>query len=76
MGLSAQRIQLRRERDHTRLGRATAAYFEGLSVDARTEERDLAHRLSDSTRGLDFDCEFPSQACILRAVDPDAPYES
>jgi hypothetical protein len=75
MSRSAQRAQLRREENRARLDCATAAYFEGLTAEARAEERELARQLSDSTRGLDFDHEFPDQACILRAIDPDAPYE-
>jgi len=72
MGLSAQRVRLRRERHRARLEDATAAYFEGLSANAQAEERNLARWLSDTTRGLDFDREFSSQACIPRTVHPDA----
>jgi hypothetical protein len=50
--------RLRREENRACLDRATTAYFEGLSTDARIEERDLARQLNASTSGLDFDREL------------------
>jgi len=50
--------RLRREENRARLDRATAAYFEGLSEEARSEERNLAHRLNASISSLDFDREL------------------
>jgi hypothetical protein len=75
MSRSAQRAQLGREENRAHLDCATAAYFEGLTAEARAEERELARRLSDSARSVDFGRVSPAQACILRAIDPDTPYE-
>jgi hypothetical protein len=50
--------KLRREENRARLARATAMYFEGLTAEARAEEDNLATRLSDSERGMDFDREL------------------
>jgi hypothetical protein len=49
--------RLRREENRARLDRATAAYFEGLTEDARIEEESLTRGLHASKSGLDFDRE-------------------
>jgi hypothetical protein len=50
--------RLQREENRARLARATARYFEGLTPEARSEEDDLANRLSDSVSDMDFDREL------------------
>ena len=49
--------RLRQAENRLRLERATAAYFDGLSPDARAEEENLAHQLHTSAGGIDFDLE-------------------
>lgn len=49
--------RLRRMENRTRLERATAAYFEGLTPEAQAEEHEMGHRLHSSAKGVDFDLE-------------------
>lgn len=49
--------RLRRDENRLRLEHATAAYFDGLSGEARAEEESLARRLHQSAGGIDFDLE-------------------
>jgi len=49
--------RLRRAENRTQLERATAAYFDGLSQEARAEEESLARQLHMSVGGIDFDLE-------------------
>lgn len=48
---------LRRMENRTRLERATAAYFDGLTPEAQAEEHAMAHKLHSSAKGVDFDLE-------------------
>lgn len=53
-------IALHRSRklaNRQRLERATAAYFDGFSAEAMTEEEELAEALSGVAAGIDFDRE-------------------
>jgi hypothetical protein len=49
--------RLRRVENRSRLEAATAAYFDGLSPEAQTEEQALARQLSMSAGSVDFDLE-------------------
>lgn len=49
--------RFRRAENRLWLDRATAAYFDGLSPEARTAEDALAGQLHTSARGVDFDLQ-------------------
>jgi hypothetical protein len=49
--------RLRRAENRARLEAATAAYFDGLSLQAQAEDQTLAQQLHLSAAGLDFDLE-------------------
>lgn len=49
--------RLRRVENRQRLDRATAAYFDGLTPEARAEEDVLARQLHNTAGGIDFDAE-------------------
>jgi len=53
--LAIARLRWLENRD--RLGAATAAYFDGLTPEARAEDQTLAHQLHLSAGGVDFDLE-------------------